>query len=357
MSTSKPKRSSSRASRLRILALSAVVGAGVLLAASPAGAAAPGRDGRIAYKHFFDVGFARAAVFTANPDGTEIRQVTHPAASTVDDFPQWSRDGSRLAFTEFSPGADQCYTVQADGTRRRHVAGTAAFSVSPPSGVGCEFVSFAPDGNHLALSLASGPLVEQPTEHIARMGIYVSDVSGHALRQLTQFGESTTSEDHEPMWSPDSRRIVFTRINTVANPVNQQALFVMDANGRHIHRITPWSLNAGGADWSPNGNEIAFQSYRDCACSVTSQIFTVHPDGTDLDQITTDGRNIEPAFSPSGSRLVFGHNPGNGPDGFADVYTLNIDETASHIRKIIHTPLWESEPAWGTAPLIRHPSS
>ena len=341
----------------RILAVSAVLAAVVVLAASPAGATTSGRDGRIAYKHFFDVGFARAAIFTANPDGSEVRQVTHPAANTVDDFPQWSPGGSRLVFTRFSPGADRCYTVLANGMDQTHVAGTAVFSVDPPSGIGCEFASFAPDGKHLALSLASGGLVEQPTEHIARLGIYVSDAKGNHLRQLTQFGQTTTSEDHEPAWSPDGQRIVFTRINTVAAPVNQQALFIMDANGGNIRRITPWSLNAGGADWSPDGSEIAFQSYRDCACTVTSQIFIVHTDGTDLDQITTNGRNIEPSFSPSGNDLVFGHNPGTGSNGFADIDTLNIDETASHLLKIIHTPMWESEPAWGTAPLLDQSSS
>jgi TolB protein len=347
----------------RIRALSTVLATAmvaVMALAPPVAASSRGRgatNGRIAYKQFFDGGFAHSAIFTVNPDGTGVRQVTNPDANTVDDFPQWSADGSMLVFTRFAPNSDQCFLIRPGRTRPRLVAGTDTFSVDPPAGVGCEFASIGP-ARRMALSLATGPIIDTPIEHIGREGIYVSDLAGGHLRQLTQFGATTTSEDHEPVWSPDGRRIAFTRINTVAEPVNQQAVFVMNADGGNVHQVTDWALNAGGADWSPNGREIAFQSFRDCDCTETSQIYLVHPDGSGLTQITNDGRNIEPAFSPDGKQLAFGHNPGTGDAGLADVETLRLHGDARHpfatdITDIVHSPEWESEPAWGTAPLLR----
>ena len=66
-----------------------------------------------------------------------------------------------------------------------------------------------------------------------------------------------------------------------------------------------------------------------------------------MTQLTRDGRNIEPEFSPDGTRVPagFAHNPGIGRFGFADIYTMNADGT--NIRQVTQTPLWDSEPDWG----------
>ena len=35
---------------------------------------------------------------------------------------------------------------------------------------------------------------------------------------------------------------------------NGSAIYVLDADGSGLHRITPIRLNAGKPDWSPNGS-------------------------------------------------------------------------------------------------------
>ena len=65
-----------------------------------------------------------------------------------------------------------------------------------------------------------------------------------------------------------------------------------------------------------------------------------------MHQLTSDGRNIEPGWSPDGKKIAFAHQPGKGANQFADIYEMNADGTG--VIPIITTDLWESEPEWGT---------
>jgi Tol biopolymer transport system component len=81
---------------------------------------------------------------------------------------------------------------------------------------------------------------------------------------------------------------------------------------------------------------------------VTSQVYTVTPNGTDLTPLTGGGRNIEPSWSPNGSLIIYAHQPGVGPHQFADLWEMAANGTGK--QPIVQTKLWESEPDWGTLP-------
>ena len=56
------------------------------------------------------------AIFTINPDGSDERQLTNPPGGYVDDHPDWSPDGKRIAFERCAEGKPcQVFTVDADG--------------------------------------------------------------------------------------------------------------------------------------------------------------------------------------------------------------------------------------------------
>lgn len=65
-----------------------------------------------------------------------------------------------------------------------------------------------------------------------------------------------------------------------------QAIFIVNASGRGLHRITPWQLPAGdGPNWLPDGRRILFAS-NESDTFTNSNLFTVGCDGTGLKQIT-----------------------------------------------------------------------
>jgi WD40-like Beta Propeller Repeat len=66
-------------------------------AASPTASSHAHTD-RIAWQGFLDARQTIAAIFSANADGSNVRQLTHPNFGEEDSAPDWSPDGSKILF-------------------------------------------------------------------------------------------------------------------------------------------------------------------------------------------------------------------------------------------------------------------
>src|SRR6266581_9064503 len=73
--------------------------------------------GRIAWQGFLDHEQTTAAIFSANADGSDVRQLTHPVNGEEDANPAWSPDGSKLIFTQSgeNSGNGDIFLMNADG--------------------------------------------------------------------------------------------------------------------------------------------------------------------------------------------------------------------------------------------------
>ena len=64
---------------------------------------------------------------------------------------------------------------------------------------------------------------------------------------------------------------------------------MINADGSGQRQLTPWSLNGGGRlDWSPDGELILFRVAG--AKEQHGNIYTIHPDGSGLTQLTATQR-------------------------------------------------------------------
>src|SRR4051812_16689837 len=88
----------------------------LLLGAVPVHATFPGKNGRIVF-------IQSGEVFTMNPDGSELTQLTHLSPGNSADFPAWSADGKQIVFNEFSPpdGIAQIWVMNGDGSNQHLV--------------------------------------------------------------------------------------------------------------------------------------------------------------------------------------------------------------------------------------------
>jgi Tol biopolymer transport system component len=97
-----------------------------------------------------------------------------------------------------------------------------------------------------------------------------------------------------PQFSPDGTRLALH----VGRDVN-----VLDLNTRTVHPLTQDPANGMYPTWSPDGQRIAFMSWR----NGKTELFTMNADGSDQRVLfsPTTGSAIDPRWSPDGSRIAF----------------------------------------------------
>ena len=88
-------------------------------------------------------------------------------------------------------------------------------------------------------------------------------------------------DDEQPRWSPDGRRIAFK--STRGGSYN---LYVMDADGSNVRRLTNHAANDHDPSWLPDGASMVFTSDRDRGAGRNDLYRTWLADGA-VERLTT----------------------------------------------------------------------
>jgi dipeptidyl aminopeptidase/acylaminoacyl peptidase len=113
------------------------------------------RNGQIVFRRYFDPDQTKGALFVMNPDGSHIRQITHPPNGWRDNVPAWSPDGKRITFERFKidESTSRIMVVNPDTGHTRTVVpcgGRCVAAIDP---------YFSPDGHSIAYSRTVSPFV------------------------------------------------------------------------------------------------------------------------------------------------------------------------------------------------------
>jgi TolB protein len=257
-------------------------------------AAADVFNGRIAFSSVrSDPRAARFDIFSMNPDGSGVRRLTTNPAG--DRQPDWSPDGTAIAYTIDKPAASKNFEVArmtARGTGARQLTATPTDQASSqpswlPDGSGILFRRSGPTA-HVASIWQMGPLGESPALRFAtpaaalypslapdmRRVVYAAIVSpvGDTDRAIVAQGadgggpttlfDVTGAYDSAPAWSPDGTRIAFESNADVggANPEGDMEVWVMGADGSAPTQLTRNAAHDEGPAWSPDGRLLAYTS-------------------------------------------------------------------------------------------------
>ena len=128
-----------------------------------------------------------------------------------------------------------------------------------------------------------------------RNRMYTIDVASGRIAALPN---ASTTDDENPRWSPDGRRIAFK-----SNRHGNYDLFVMDADGRNLRRITDHPEHDHDPAWLPDGESLVFTSERDSR----ADLYRVWLSDLRVDRLTDHfvGRAIMPNVSPDGHWVAF----------------------------------------------------
>lgn len=120
-------------------------------------------------------------------------------------------------------------------------------------------------------------------------------------------------------------------------------VYLMNADGSGVRRISLSVESARTPRWSPTGDRVAFVGGDSLETEV--QIFVSASDGTNQVNLTKapGTRNLDPSWSPDGSRIAFMSTR----DGNAEIYLMNAD--GSNVLRLTNTPGTDIMPRWSPA--------
>jgi TolB protein len=197
------------------------------------------------------------------------RLIAFPRFRGTNGAPAWSPDGSEIAFMGSLNGNPAIYVARADGTHLRQVTFGAGAATSP----------------------AWNPKTGRQLVFVSDRGgdpvLYLSDSDGSNIQKidLPDMGYVI-----DPSWSPNGQLLAFSW----RRPSGNYDIYVMDIVSHQLVELTKDEGRNERPSWAPDGRHLVFESTR----TGTRQIWSMLADGSQPHQLTFEGQNESPNWSP-----------------------------------------------------------
>lgn len=221
-------------------------------------------------------------IYIVNADGTGLAPLVD--GPTIETYPTWSPDGTRLAFTRAEPGSGGygLYVTNADGTGLTRLAtGTSTIALA-----------WSPDGARIAFVVR-----EQEGEN---QGLYVMNADGSDRTAVLK------GNWEQVAWSPDGQTFLLSGFPIDASNTGHYDIYSVGVDGTGLTQLTDDEANNQWPTWSPDGTRIAFM-HDETATDYRWDVYVMNTDGTGRTQLT-DWRGFDgtPTWSPDAEWIAFG---------------------------------------------------
>jgi len=195
-------------------------------------------------------------IFVANPDGSELTQLTDTGA--YDAEATISPMGDRIIFTSTRDGDLELYSMALDGSDVRRLTDSPGYD-------GGAF--FSPDGQRIGFRANYPETAEELADYQSllaedlirpsKVDLYVMNADGTNKVRLTDNGAANFA----PFWHPSGDRLIFS--SNLLDPVGRAFdLFLIRDDGSGMERVTAYDDFDGFPMFSPDGRFLVWASNR-----------------------------------------------------------------------------------------------
>ncbi|MGC1461089.1 MAG: translocation protein TolB [Terracidiphilus sp.] len=230
---------------------------------------------------------------------------------------------TKIYFVSTRSGSKEIWSMDYDGQNQHQITHLGSISLSP---------RISPDNSRVAFS------------SLGRDGWSIRMYSLDLGRMVSFPGGSAGGSNLSPAWSSDGTKIAFSSSRS-----GDSEIWVADASGGNLHRVTSLAGPNVAPVWNPRTNaQVAFVGGR----TSEPQIYTMDQDGSNIQRLTDSGYAVSPSWAPNGGLLTFSWNRKYGPGdpGGQDIYVFEI--ASMHWLQITHESGSNDFPSW--APDGRH---
>ena len=264
------------------------------LAATPAAATFPGRNGEIAVAQ---PSLGPSLALYAPKKG-DLLGTFGPTSGRAGEL-GWSPDGSMLALVNY--GSVASYVTVA-----RFPSGDPVARIPLPTLGIAVGPTFAADGRRLAFAF-----FDYDGDAVDISGIYLATLDGAAPQRLTASGAQRIS------WSPDGSTIIFS---------NLAGISAIGAGGAGERVILPNVAGSApgiaGLDWAPDGRMFTYGA----TVAGNADVFVASADGSLSTRVTSNAApDSSPAWAPDGKSIVF-VSARDGAPAHDELYTVRLGQ-------------------------------
>lgn len=189
---------------------------------------------------------------------------------------------TKIAFVSDATRSKEVYVADVLGDQIRQVTRHQSITTSP---------RFSPDAKRLAYT----------SYHRNNANLYVTDLSQDKFANMLS---NRSGLNIAPAWSPDGQTMVAT-LSKDGNP----DLYILALDGRIVRKLTAEAGINVSPTWSPDGRQLAFVSDR----SGNPQIYVMDMETAKVQRITYSGNyNTSPSWSPKGDWIAYSTQVGSG---------------------------------------------